>query len=326
MTEEFLFDGSIRAFRLSNDRLCATLLTYGATLQSLTVDGAEVVCGYDDIASYRTSDGYLGATVGRYANRISGGKFRLGGKEYVLERNEKGSTHIHGGLYGFDRRIWNARAEGDSVIMTLFSPDGEGGYPGNLNVSVTFTLTKDALRINYRALSDADTVLNLTNHSYFNLNGAGEGTVRDHVLTLNADSYDEVDALLIPVRRSPVDGTPFDFREGKAIGRDIDADDEQLRLGSGYDHNFYINGSDLRFAARLCARKTMELYTDMPCVQIYTANFLADGGTLSSGKAKVRNGAVCLETQFAPDSPNRSADATLKSGEVFDRTAVFRFL
>ncbi|HPE94652.1 MAG TPA: aldose epimerase family protein [Bacillota bacterium] len=322
MTEVFEF-GKVKAARLDNGMISAVVLSYGATLAKLNVCGTDVCCGYDSVEEYENASGYLGATVGRYANRIANGRFSLGDREYVLAKNEKGATHIHGGDIGFDKRIFSLCAEGDSAILTYFSPDGEEGYPGNVRVTVKYRLDGMALYIGYEAVSDADTVLNLTNHSYFNLDGAGSLRVLDHTLSINAEQYDAVDERLIPVETRRVAGTPFDFRTPKKIGRDIGKDDRQLAVCGGYDHNFYLKSEE---AACLTGKKLgMKVFTDMPCIQLYTANFFEDGYLLSGKKEKHNNAAVCLETQTAPDSPNRSDSALLRAGEQYRKKTVYLF-
>lgn len=329
----FIFDKNIPAYNLKYGRIEATILSLGGIIQSLKVDGIDVVCGYDDVDSYLNSDGYLGALIGRYANRIRGGVIDVGGKKYDLFINDKGSNSLHGGKIGFDKRIWNGRIEGTSLILELFSPDGDENYPSNLYVTVTYTLTPEALAIKYEAVSDGDTPLCLTNHAYFNLDGFESGSVLSQRLTLNCDRYTLVDEKLIPVYRDEVDGTPFDFRGGKTIGEDIDADDEQIRLGGGFDHNFFINtdapkglfdNKSLTLCASAEGKVKMEVYTDMPCVQLYTGNFMGGDVPLKNGAPKKNNGGFCLETQIEPNSPE-NGEGILRKGEKYDSTTVFRF-
>lgn len=322
MMEIFDF-GKVKAARLDNGSICAVVLSYGATLARLNVCGTDVCCGYDSIEDYESASGYLGATVGRYANRIANGRFSLGCREYILSKNEKGTTHLHGGDIGFDKRIFTLHTEDDGAILTYFSPDGEEGYPGNVRVTVTYRLDGMALHIGYEAVSDADTVLNLTNHSYFNLDGAGSPSALSHTLSINAEEFDAVDERLIPVETRSVAGTPFDFRTPKKIRRDIGKDDRQLTLCGGYDHNFYLKSEE---AACLTGKTLgMKVFTDMPCIQLYTANFFEDGYLLSGKKEKHNNAAVCLETQTAPDSPNRSDSALLRAGERYCRNTAYSF-
>ncbi len=284
-----------------------TVLDYGATVQSLVVPNGlggftDVVLGYDTIAEYESRDGYLGAAIGRVGNRIGGARFSLNGVEHVLAKND-GENHLHGGIKGFDKVMWAVEARENAVACSYLSPDGEEGYPGNLAVTVTYTLTDDnALVIAYDADTDADTLVNLTNHSYFNLNGGG--TVLDHLLQVNADRFCENDGGCLPTGKLlPVEGTPFDFRAPKPIGRDIEADDEQLRRGGGYDHNFVLGGMD---AAALYSPETkvrMAVTTDMPGVQVYAAGGLTQRPG-KGGSVMDRRGAVCLETQLFPNAMN----------------------
>ena len=314
-----------------------SVLTYGATIRSLVFDGKDLVLGYDRLEDYVADDtSYLGATVGRYANRIAGGRFTLDGVTYDVGCNERGRGHLHGGAKGFSKQVWQAAVTSDggapSVRMTYRSADGEEGYPGALDVAVTFTVTEDdALRIRYEAAADRDTVLNLTDHSYFDLNGWDGGDILDTVLTIYADKITAVDDQLIPTGEMlPVQGTPFDFRTGKPIGRDLDAADEQLRLGGGYDHNFVL-GMDRRqrLAATAYAPRSgiwMECRTDMPGMQLYTSNSLHTA-TGKGGRPLYEHQGLCLETQFFPDSPNQPAfpSAVLRGGERFTSETSYRF-
>ena len=318
-----LADGTeVTAFRISRVAMSAVVLDYGATLQSLVVPGrtgaVDVVLGYENAGEYERREGNTGGTVGRYANRIGGGEFELNGRRYVLARNS-GPNHLHGGLRGFDRRLWSAEAGDDYVRFSRLSPDGEEGYPGNLRVAVTYTLTGRGLLIAYDAVSDADTVISLTNHSYFNL--AGGGTALAHELRINADSFTENDGNCLPTGRLiPVAGTPFDFRAAKPVGRDIGADDGQLAIGHGYDHNFALSGRD---AAELYSPESgiaMHITTDMPGVQLYTANFL-ERIPGKRGALMEPHGAVCLETQEFPDAVHHVdfPSPVLRAGETYHR-------
>lgn len=324
--------------------LTAAVLTYGATLQALVYDGIDVVLGYDTLEGYVHGESCQGATIGRCANRIADGRFTLGGVEYDVGRN-KGAVHLHGGFEGFDRKLWTAQEVGQqppSVAMTLTSPDGDEGYPGTLTARVTFTVTDDdRLRIEYTATTDKDTVVNLTNHSYFNLAGSGRpaetGDALDTVLTLYADAITATDALSIPTGELlPVDGTPFDFRQPKPIGRDIDAHHEQLRLAGGYDHNFVL-GTDrvLRLAARAVSPRSglaLTCQTDLPGVQLYTANGLGKVEGDSQGEPAGKGGqpllarqAFCLETQFFPDAIHHDhfPSTVLRAGETYRSCTIY---
>lgn len=297
---------------------------------------ADVTLGYSDLAGYLKDGSYYGCLVGRYANRIGGAAFTLDGKRYALSANN-GANTLHGGPTGFCRRLWAAKVvagkDGDALELTYVSKDGEEGYPGTLTAKVVYSLRDDGgLVIDYTATSDAPTVVNLTNHAYFNLAGEGEGTILDHELSLEADAFTPTDAGLIPTGEiKPVAGTPFDFRKPTPIGARIDADDEQIKRGGGYDHNFVLRGEagGLRLAARVVEKKSgrvLEVLTTEPGVQFYTGNFL-DGKTVGkSGKPYVRRGAFCLETQHYPDSPNRPAfpSTVLRPGGTYRHTTVYR--
>jgi len=320
-----------------------TITNFGASVVSIIVpdkDGkiADVVLGYDDVAGYEGGKASIGATVGRYANRIAGGKFVLDGKTYTLPLND-GPNTLHGGIKGFSKRVWTAKdvsgAAGQALQLTYLSKDGEEGLPGNLAVKVVFTLANtNELKIDYSATTDKDTVINLTNHSYFNLSGQGEGDILGHELTIHASRFTPVDATLIPTGElRGVKGTPFDFTKATPIGARIDQDDEQLKLGKGYDHNWVLDGTamPLRLAAQAYDPKSgrvLEVLTTEPGIQFYTGNFL--DGTIhgKDGKVYNRRYAFCLETQHFPDSPNHPKFPTteLKPGQKFHSITVFKFL
>lgn len=329
---------AVSVILLDNGKISCKVLTYGATLHSLFVpnrsgDPVDVVLGYDTLREYMDNDGYLGATVGRFANRIGGARFSLNGREYPLAANN-GANHLHGGHTGFSHRVWDVVCcTPDSVTLSLTSPDGEEGYPGTLQVNVTYTIHDTALTINYRAVSDADTLCNLTNHSYFNLAGHDSGPVLDQTIQLFAEHYTPNDPENIPIGIvSPVDGTPMDLRKPTPIGAHIDDVFPQLLLGHGYDHNYVIDGpaNTLRPAAAARCEETgitMQVHATQPGVQLYTANFLPEG---RQGKGKCSYGprhAFCLETQYFPDSPNQPAfpSAVLRQGAEYQHTAVFSF-
>ncbi len=335
-----LADGTpVDLYTLKNRRGArAKISTYGATLVALTVPDrrgrmADVVLGYDDAQGYGNDTFYIGGVPGRYANRIAKGRFTLNGVEYTLVQNNNGN-HLHGGRHGFNQVVWQAsKASGTSVTLRYLSRDGEEGYPGKLTVTVTYTLTNDnALRIDYRATTDKATVLNLTNHSYFNLKGAGGGSIIDHVLRLNADRYTPTDLNSIPSGglRS-VRGTPFDFTRATPIGARIEADDEQLRFGNGYDHNFVLNHRPgvLALAAEVyepVTGRVLQAYTTEPGLQFYTGNFLKDVRG-KAGKIYQRREAFCLEAQHFPDSPNqpRFPTVVLRPGAIYRQTTVYKF-
>ncbi len=319
------------------------VMNYGAILTSVRVPDskgqvADIALGFDSLEGYLGTQPYMGATVGRYANRIAKGRFTLNGEQYTLAVNN-GANALHGGLKGFDKKIWRAKNvssdDGPAVEMTYVSPDGEEGYPGTLTATVTYSLSNDnEVRIHYKATTDADTVLNLTNHSYFNLAGAGKGTILDHMVAINADRFTPVDSGLIPTGElKSVEGTPFDFRTPTAIGARIDeTGDEQIKLGGGYDHNFVLNGGagKLRFAARAkepVSGRVMEVFTDQPGLQFYTGNFLDGSVTGKGGIQYEKRFGFCMETQHFPDSPNKPEfpSVLLKPGETFETTTVYKF-
>jgi aldose 1-epimerase len=319
-------------------------MSYGAIITSVKVPDragvfADVVLGFDQPEQYWAAPPppYFGAVVGRYGNRIANGAFTLDGKKYTLAKNN-GPNHLHGGLKGFDKVLWSVATknapEGASAIFTYTSPDGEEGYPGTLTARVTYTLTdKNALIVDYHATTDKPTVLNLTQHSYFNLAGEGTGDILDHQLMLNADRFVPIDTTSIPLGDlASVAGTPFDFRKPTAIGARINQDHVQLKNGQGYDHNWVLNGKGPgpQLAARVTDPKSgriLEIATTEPGVQFYTGNFL--DGTIKgkSGHVYARRTALCLETQHYPDSPNHKSFPTseLRPGKAYESRTVFTF-
>jgi len=329
------------AIELRAGKLSARILPFGATLQSLTVpdrDGAvaDVVLGFDDVQSYRDRPSWFGVTVGRYANRIAGGRFDLDGRTYELETNNA-PNHLHGGSDGFDQRLWDVAEIGSDddaawVRLTLTSPDGDAGYPGTLRAGATYRLTVDALTIEYDATTDAPTVVNLTNHAFFDLSGRGEGL--RHLLTIEADAFLPVDATSIPTgEQRAVAGTPFDFRSPHAIGERVrDGRDDQIAIGRGYDHNFIVRGEAgmLRPAAILAdpgSGRTMTLSITAPGLQLYSGNFLGGAEPGKNGRLYRQGDAVCLEPQAYPDTPNRSEfpPARLDPGEEWNSIIRFAF-
>lgn len=311
------------------------ILNYGCTVQQILVPDAtgkpiDVALGYDDISGYERGTCFFGAFIGRYANRIKGARFWLNDREYTLEKND-GENHLHG---VYCRQVYDARTEGDTLVFSRVSPDGEEGYPGTLTYEVRYRLTDDnALEMEYRAQTDADTVVNFTNHTYFNLNGAGD--VLGHRLTIWADRFTEGDAQTLPTGRiSRVIGTPMDFRAGKRIGEEIASDWEQLQLAHGYDHNFILNGQagTLRKMAAATGDGSgirMEAYTTQPAMQLYTGNFV-DRDAAPCGKCGVRYpryGGFCLESQHYPCSPNFPdfPSTLLRPGEQYCEKTVYRF-
>lgn len=316
----------------------AKFITYGATLAELRVKDrqgklGDVVLGFDDMPGYLGQHPYFGGTIGRYANRIANGKFTLDGKEYQLATNN-GPNSLHGGAIGFNRRVWKGepinKTDGSGVRFTYLSKDGEENYPGNLNVSVTYILTDtNELKIEYTAETDKDTVLNLTNHSYFNLSGTGSGDILKYVLYLNADSYTPVDATLIPTGEiASVENTPLDFRKPTAVGARI----AEIKDIGGYDHNFVLNGKPgtLQIAARVTdpdSGRQMEVWTTEPGIQLYSSIHLNGSIKGKGAVAYGKYGAICLETQHYPDSPNHASfpTAALKPGQHFHSETIYKF-
>lgn len=327
---------SVEAYTLSDEYGSATVLTYGGTIQSLRVQDkngklTDVVLGYDTLREYEENCCLFGAIVGRFANRIKGGRLPLDGKVVQLPVNEKGN-HIHGGFVGFHHRVWTASVENDCLVLSYRSPDGEEGYPGNLNVAARFSFRLGVLTIAFDAVSDATTAINLIHHDYFNLNGAGEGDILDTSLWLDADRVAITDDTLVPVELIDVTGTPFDFRKTKRIGADIFADDQALRKADGYDHCYVINkkGAGLQPYARAVGEKTgivLTGRTDYPAVQLYTANGIRQTG---KGKKFGSYSAFCLETSLIPNNVNhpefaKIGSSVLRAGEHFHFTTQFQF-
>jgi len=321
----------------------AAITNYGGAVVSLKVPDrngklADVVLGYDTADGYVNDKSYFGAIVGRYGNRIGHAQFVLDGKAYTLAKNN-GENSLHGGIKGFNKAVWTAKVlsakDGRSLELSYLSKDGEEGFPGNLQVRVIYTLTDaNALKIVYSATTDKKTVINLTNHSYFNLAGQGSGDILGHLLTIQAEKFTPVDSGLIPTGElRDVAGTPFDFRKSMAIGARIEQDDEQLKLGGGYDHNFVLGragDTDESLAARVVepiTGRVLEVWTTEPGVQFYTGNFLDGKSTGKGGVAYPRRSALCLETQHYPDSPNqpRFPSVVLKPGERYDTITTYRF-
>lgn len=327
--------GAVTAITLENgNHMRVTLLSYGATIQSIVVpdrSGApvDVLLGYETTEEYEAHDGYLGACIGRNGNRIAGASFRLNGVQYRLTANE-GENQLHGGLCGLDKKLWSFRCENDrSVTFETVLADGEEGYPGRMDIAVTYTLDdENGLRIDYRAAASRDTVANFTNHSYFNLNGQGCGDVLGHSLRLDADAFTPANARTLPTGEIlPVDGTCMDFRAAKPIGRDIA--DAMLVPFRGYDTNFCLNGAGLRCVAAAKGDRSgivMQVETTMEGVQLYTGNFISP----RAGKAGAQYAAYsgfCLETQHYPDAINQPAfpSPVLREGERLHETTVYRF-
>ena len=334
---------SVDLFTLTNrNGMEARITNYGGIVTTLTAPDrnnkyADVVLGFNDLDSYLKGHPYFGALVGRYGNRIAKGRFTLNGVEYKLAVNN-GENHLHGGIKGFDKVVWTARSMrtklGPALSLTYVSKDMEEGYPGNLTVKVVYTLTNNnELRIDYSASTDKDTVTNLTHHSYFNLAGEGNGDILNHQLLLKANRFTPTDAGSIPTGElRNVQGTPFDFLKSTSIGARINQDEEQLKFGGGYDHNWVVNGraGTLRQAASVyesTSGRVMDVWTTEPGIQFYTGNFLDGTLTGKSGKAYARRNGFCLETQHYPDSPNKPKfpTTTLRKGATYRSTTIYRF-
>lgn len=340
-------DGAeVEAITLTNGKgVSATVITYGATLQALIAPDrlgkkADIALGYADAAAYVKNASYFGATVGRFANRIGKGRFTLDGRTYQLALNNNGVAALHGGVKGFDKVIWKVaevkKGPVASVTLTHFSPDGDEGYPGNLNVTATYALDEqNRLTVSYGATTDKPTIVNITNHALFNLAGEGspEGAM-GNLLTLAADGYSPVDAELIPTgAATPVDGTAFDFRTPRAVGDRIrDASDPQIVVGRGYDHNYVLNGKpggDLRLAARLSdpeSGRALEILTAEPGIQVYAGNFIDGTSSGKAGKIYRQGDGIALEPQHFPDAPNKPqfAPVRLDPGQTYSNVMVFR--
>jgi aldose 1-epimerase len=336
---------AVYRYVLSNRKgIEAVVTSYGATLVSLRVPdrngkAADIVLGYDDLAGYEEGKSFLGATIGRYGNRIAGGEFTLDGKVFHLPKND-GPNSLHGGTRGFNKRVWTgvdrSRADAQVLELSYTSPDGEEGYPGTLKAKVTYTLPAEAseLRIDYSATTDKDTIVNLTNHSYFNLSGDASKEIVDHQLLLRAPQFTPVDATLIPNGElRAVRGTPFDFTVPTTIGARINQDHEQLKFGKGYDHNWVLERTKkgaLQLAAEVfepTSGRVLQVLTTEPGIQFYSGNFLDGTAKGKGGQLYSHRTGLCLETQHFPDSPNhpKFPSTVLKPGEPYRSTTVLRF-
>ncbi len=316
--------------------MVAAVSDFGATLVQIQVpdkDGKvqDVVLGYDDVKGYEAGTLYFGATVGRVANRIGKASFELNGKTYQLTQNDNQNS-LHGGRDYYNYRMWETEEVDDNhVTFLLHSEDGDQGYPGNVDIRVTYTLTEEnEVKIHYVAVPEEDTLLNLTNHSYFNLSGNGSGTVLDQEVMICADAYTRADAESIPTGEIvPVEGTPMDFRQMKPIGKEIEADYEALHLGGGYDHNWVLNGIGTRKVAAMHSEATgitMEVYTDLPGMQLYTGNFIVRE-TGKNGAIYEKRHAACFETQYFPDAVHKDhfQGPVVRAGETYDTTTTYKF-
>jgi aldose 1-epimerase len=331
-------DGTpVEIYTLKDGLIEARIMTYGGIVVSLKTPDRkgnleDIVLGYDSMDGYIANSPFFGALIGRYGNRIAKGAFTLDGKTYSLPQND-GENTLHGGTRGFDKVVWKAKAIDDGVELTYVSPDGDQGFPGALTATVRYTLDGHDLKIEYSATTDKDTVVNLTNHSYFNLGGQGKGDILGHMLTIHASRFTPVNATLIPTGElRPVEGTPFDFRKATAIGQRINNKDEQLANGKGYDHNWVLDnsGGKLSEAAEVhdpSTGRVLKVITTEPGVQFYTGNFL--DGTIQGkeGRTYGRRSALCLETQHFPDSPNHPTfpSTELKPGQKYHTVTIFRF-
>ena len=331
-------DGTpVDLYLLTDGKVEVDIMTYGGIVVSLRTPDRngkldDVVLGVDSVEKYVAQTAHFGGIIGRYANRIAHGTFQLDGQTYHIPKND-GDNALHGGTRGFDKVVWAAKQIPDGVELTYVSKDGDQGFPGTLTTTVRYTLSGGALRIEYSASTDKDTVLNLTNHSYFNLKGQGNGDVLGHVLKIDASRITPVDATLIPTGElKSVEGTPFDFRTPHVIGERIDADDPQLRLGHGYDHNFVLDHAPSQSAEAAevyepTTGRILRVLTTEPGVQLYTGNFLDGTITGKEGRVYNRRFAFCLETQHFPDSPNHPSfpSTELKPGQEFHSVTVFEF-
>lgn len=327
----------VLAYTLEDGASHAVVLTLGGIVQSIVVPDKEgtptdVILGYNTVAEYENNGGYLGALIGRFGNRIGGGKLVIDGNEYQLYLNDRGN-HLHGGKAGFNTKIWADKVEGDELVLTITSPDGEENYPGNLKVEVRYSFKKGQLTIKYRAVSDKKTCVNLTNHAYFNLSGEGKGTILDHLLAIDCDYITPTSPTMIPEGGfRAVKGTAFDFNSPKEIGRDIEADDIDLKQGGGYDHCHLLKnkcGEYIKYAEAVSPKTgiRMECFTDMPAVQLYTGNGLDQRG--KSGYYGKREG-FCLETQAIPNNPNvpeyaAKGSSIIEAGQEYRFHAAYRF-
>ncbi len=324
---------AVTAYTIEEGKLQARILDRGATIQSLVYDGVDVCLGYETVADYEAMDGYLGATIGRYGNRIAEGRFTVNGKEYDVGRNEGGMHHLHGGAVGYDKLMWTCAEHTESSLTLSLRDDGSlNGYPGVLEVSVRFSIKEDSLLLEYSALGDEDTPFNPTNHCYFNLGGVGSGDVLDTRLQLAASRYLPVGEGLIPtgVLRK-VTGTAFDFTDAKPIGKDIAAKDAQLALGGGYDHNFCIDGEGFRIHAQAYSPKSgifMTTLSDQAGVQLYTGNMLETTVGKGTADGYQKHDGFCLETQHYPDSVHRPdfPSVWLRAGERFESKTAYCFM
>ncbi|MFC4871848.1 aldose epimerase family protein [Negadavirga shengliensis] len=340
--EKTLEEGEVKLYRLSNSNgLEMTVTNFGARVVELFTPDKngnfeDIVLGYDNLDDYiNHANSYYGAPIGRYGNRIAGAKFTLQGKEYELEANN-GPNNLHGWPGGYHNVVWEVlEATDQKLAMKYISEDGHGGFPGTLTVYMTYSLTDDnEFKIEYEAETDKPTIVNLTHHSFFNLNGHGEGDVLNHKMQLNADHYTPVNEVLIPLGEiAPVEGTPMDFREPFLVGERIAHDFDQLKIAGGYDHNWVLNNDaegGTIWAGSVWVPENgrkMEVYTDQPGMQVYTGNFMDGKGKSKAGKTYGKRGAICFETQHFPDSPNQPdfPSVELNPGETYEHLCIYKF-
>lgn len=330
-------NGTVVAFTLDNGKgLQAEILNLGGIIRRLVFNGTDVVLGRETLDAYEKGSGYFGALIGRNSNRIEDCKFEINGTTYKVAENEVGkNNNLHGGFCGFNKKIWTAKmvdADEPQLVLSTLSPDGEEGFPGNVSVKVTYTLTSEnSIKIHYEGKSDADTVLNMTNHSYFNLNGHANGNIKNHAMTLNCSFYTPNKETCVPYGEVlSVSGTPFDFTSGKKVGEDLEGDYPQVSMFKGYDHNFIINGQGYRKFAHLegdLSGIVMESYTDLPAVQLYTGNYVDANTTCKDNAEYAPYQALCLETQVFPNALKYShyPSPIIKKGEKYDTTTEYKF-
>ncbi len=327
---------SVHAYTLSNKNgMSAEIITLGGIIKNLVYNGVDVVCGYNNIEEYKNNSGCYGALIGRNSNRIEGSEFELNGKKYTLFANN-GRNNLHGGKVGFDKKVWEAKAidsEEPQLVLTLTSPDGDEGFPGEVKVKVTYTLTNDnGIEIHYEGEADDDTVLNMTNHSYFNLNGHASGNIDGHSLWIDSDFYTPNTNECIPTGEIlSVKDTPFDFSTDALMGERFESDYEQIKMFKGFDHNLVLNGTGYRKIAEAKGDKTgivMEVYTDLPGVQLYTSNSQGSDRVCKDGAKYCHHSAFCLETQVFPNNLKYShfPSAIIKKGEKYDTRTTYKFI
>ncbi len=327
--ELFSKDNEYYLFTLEKDNLKVEILNFGAIVKSIVYNGIDVTLGYDTIDEYIKTTDYYGATVGRVCNRIGNAKFSLNGKEYLLNKNN-GENCLHGGIKGFNKQVWNYKTEGEKLILTYLSKDDEEGFPANMQVKVEFSIENNGLVMEYYATSDNDTVCNLTNHCFFNLNGEGNGDILSHKLQILANGMLENDNQMIPTGKIlSVKNTPYDFNDLEVIGKRINEKTEQIKIANGYDNAYVLNGSGFRKVATLIGDKTnikLEVLTDLPSIQLYSGNFL-NGDIGKDGKKYDFRQAVCLETQGYPNAINRPnfPSIILKKNEKYYTKTIYKF-